>query len=82
MARPIAYNVKDATSKEVLKTSCVAHTARVNFLQETHRAKDVAHDQRDGEDQFCHPPPLQTLQFQVTRGSQQPLRLNRIVERR
>ena len=81
MAHPIAYSAKGATSKEVLKTSRAAHAARVNVSQETRRAKVVVHDQRDGEDQFRRPP-LQTLQFQVTGGSQQALRFSRNAERR
>jgi len=58
MARITAHNAKGATSEEVLKTSHVAHAARVNVTQEIRRAKAMAHDQRDGEDQFRHPPSL------------------------
>ena len=66
--------------KEILKTFRAAHAARVNISQETHRAKASTHDQIDGEDQCRRPSPLQTQQFQVARGSQQPLRLNRNAE--
>ena len=81
MARTIACSVSSATLEEVLKTSRAAHAAGVNVSQETRRAKALAHDQSDGEDQFCCPS-LQTLQFQVIGGSQLPLRLNRNAEHR
>jgi len=64
-----AHNAKGATSKEVLKTSRATHSTRVNVSQEIRRAKALAHDQIDGEDQFCRSSPLQTLQFQVVGGS-------------
>jgi len=50
-ARTTAYNASGATSEEVLKTSRVAHAARVNVSQETRRASASAHDQSYGEDQ-------------------------------
>jgi len=70
VARPIAYSAKSVVSEEVLKTSRAAHAARVNVSQEMHRVKMVAQDQRDSEDQFRRPPPLQTLQFQIAGDSQ------------
>ena len=76
-----AHNAKGVTSEEVLKISRAAHAPQVNVSQETHRAKELAHNQSDGEDQFCCLS-LQTLQFQVIGGSQLPLRLNRNAEHR
>jgi len=67
VARTTTHNAKGATSEEVLKTSRAAHVARVNVSQETRRAKALAHDQSDGEEQFNRPP-LQTLQFQGVGG--------------
>ena len=67
-----AHSASSATSNEVLKTSHAAHVVRVNVSQETHRTKASVHDHSDGEDQFRHHSPLQTLQFQVVEGSPQP----------
>ena len=75
MAHTTAHNTEGATSR-------AAHAARVNVSQESCREKAVAHDQRDGEDLFCRPSPLQTLQFQVAGDFQQPMRLNRNAEHR
>ena len=61
VARATAHNASGATSEEVLKTSRIAHAARVNVPQEARRASASTHDQSDGEDQFHHPSPLQTL---------------------
>jgi len=62
-----AHNAKDATSEEVLKTSSATY---VNVSQETCKVRVMVHNLKDGEDQFRRTPPLQTLQFQVTGGSQ------------
>jgi len=72
VARTTAHNASSATFEEVRKTSRIAHAARASISQETHRASASAHDQNDGEDQFCRLSPLQTLQFKVAEGSLQP----------
>jgi len=77
-----AHNASITTSEEVLKISRAAHAARVNVSQKTRKASALAHDQRNGEDQFRRPSPLQTLQFQVAEGSQQPIQLNRNAKHR
>ena len=80
MARTTAHNASGATSEEALEISRVVHAARINISQETRRVSASTHNQSDGEDQFCCPSPLQTLQFQLARDSQQLLRLNQNAE--
>ena len=56
VARTTAHNAEGATSR-------ATHAAHINVSEETRKAKTVAHDERDSEDQFRRPPSLQTLQF-------------------
>ena len=80
MARTSAHSLSSITSNKVLKTSRVAHAAHVNVSQETRKFNTSAHDQIDGEDQSRYHSPLRTLQFQIAKGFQQPLRFNRNAE--
>jgi len=80
VAHTTAHSASGATSEEALEISRVVHAARINISQETRRVSASTHNQSDGEDQFCCPSPLQTLQFQLARDSQQLLRLNQNAE--
>ena len=78
----IAHNASSVMFSEVLKTSRVAHRARINVSQEAHRASMLAHIQNNDEGQSRHLSPPQTQQFQIAQGSQQPPRLNQNAEHR
>ena len=69
VACAIAHNASSAIFSEVLKTSRVARTTRVNVSQETRRASTLAHRQNNDESQSRHLSSLQTPQFQIVGGS-------------